>query len=328
MPNLKLAFVGYRREWERNWLAERLSDAVDFSAVPCDPTETIAERSAGIVADANIIVTWGYPLGDIHERPGELKLIQCMGAGTDGVPKVELHELGIPVAGNGGANSIAVAEWTVMLTIAALRKLTGLVGDLRQGRYNQPIYRDWEEYPDLTRKRVGLVGFGRIAQAVARRLAGWECEIVYCDQREIDPETQCACNAAPVPLDELMRTSDVVSVHTPLTARTRGLIDADRIGMMKGTAILVNTCRGPVVDEAALTAALQSGAIAGAGLDVTAVEPLPPDSPLLTMDNVFLTPHMAGISIEARQRAITFAAENANRLAAGDKPLGVVDPFE
>jgi D-3-phosphoglycerate dehydrogenase len=131
-----------------------------------------------------------------------------------------------------------------------------------------------------------------------------------------------------VSLDELLQTSDVVTIHTPLTDRTRGMIGAAQIGLMKPTAVLVNTARGPIVDEAALIEALQRGAIGGAGLDVTATEPLPADSPLVGMDNVFLTPHLAGLTLEARQKALTFAAENANRLCAGESPLGVVDPFE
>ncbi len=129
-------------------------------------------------------------------------------------------------------------------------------------------------------------------------------------------------------LDELMQIGDVITIHTPLTDKTRGMIGAAQIGQMKPTVVLVNTGRGPVVDETALIAALQSGAIASAGLDVTETEPIPPDSPLLQMDNVFLTPHLAGLTLEARQKALSFVAENANRLAAGEQLLGVVDPFE
>ena len=326
---LTLAFVGYRQEWERDWIAERVMDAVEVIGLPCDPSDTLVERAGDLPEQAEMLIQWGFPVDRIHERPGRLKLLQSLGAGTDGVPKVELHRLGIPVAGNGGANSIAVAEWAVLLIVAALRRLTQLIGDLREGRYNTPAYGGgWETMPELTAKRVGIVGFGRIGQDVALRLAGWGCELVYCDQREIDPARERACNASLVSLDELMQTSDVVTIHTPLTDRTRGMIGAAQIGRMKPTAVLVNTGRGPVVDEAALIEALQGGAIAGAGLDVTETEPLPPDSPLLQMDNVFLTPHLAGLTMEARQQALSFAAENANRLAAGEQPLGVVDPFE
>ena len=329
MPEVTLAFVGYRQEWERDWIAQRVGDAVQVVGLPCDPADTILERAGDLPARAEMLVCWGFPLDRIHERPGRLKLLQCLAAGTDSVPKVELHRLGIPVAGNGGANSVAVAEWAVLLILAALRRLTRLIGDLHQGRYNALAYEwGWEAISELTAKRVGIVGFGRIGQDVALRLAGWGCELVYCDQRQIDPAREGQCNAARVSLDELMETSDAVTIHAPLTDRTRGMIGAAQIGRMKPTAVLVNTGRGPVVDEAALIAALQSGAIAGAGLDVTQTEPLPLDSPLLQMDNVFLTPHLAGLTMEARQKALSFAAENANRLAAGERPLGIVDPFE
>jgi phosphoglycerate dehydrogenase-like enzyme len=328
MTNLNLAFLGYRQQWELDWLTEHVSAAVAVEALPCDPMETLGDRGADLAAQAHILVAWGYPLAGIHQSPGKLKLVQTLGAGTNGVPKVELQKLGIPVAGHGGANSVAVAELTVLLIVAGLRRLTGLVNDLKQGRYNVPAYRNWEQLPDLVEKRVGIVGFGHIGQAVARRLAGWECEIVYCDQLEIDPRRQSECNATPVSLEELLRTSDVVSLHTPLTDKTRGMVGAEQLALMKPTSVLVNTCRGPVVDEAALISALQKGTIAGAGLDVTEVEPIAPDNPLLLMENVFLTPHLAGLSVEARRKALTFAAENANRLTAGLPPLGVVDPFE
>ncbi len=328
MPDLKLAFLGYRKGWELDWLAGRVSAAVEVEALPMDPVETLGQRGDALAGAADILVTWGYPVSDIHLRPGNLKLLQTLSAGTDGVPKIELHELGIPVAGNGGANSVAVAELSVLLIVAALRRLTAQLNDLRENRYNVPVYRNWEKLSDLTQKRVGIVGFGRIGRDVARRLAGWECEIVYFDRLKVDARLQSECNATPVSLEELLHTSDVVSLHAPLTEKTRGMISTDQLALMKPSAVLVNTSRGPIVDEAALISALQKGTIAGAGLDVTEAEPIAPDNPLMQMDNVFLTPHLAGLSVEARQKALTFAADNANRLAAGQQPLGVVDPFE
>ena len=329
MANLNLAFLGYRQQWERDWIAARLTKDVEFIALPCTPSDTLLKRAGDLLEQTEMLICWGLPLDRIHEGPGKLKLLQTLGAGTDGVPKVELHRRGIPVAGNGGANSIAVAEWTVLLIVAALRRLTQLIDDLGANRYNTPAYAEgWEKMPELTAKRVGIVGFGRIGQDVALRLGGWGCELVYFDQRQIDPARERACHASRASLDELLQTSDIVTIHTPLTDGTRGMIGAAQLGRMKPTAVLVNTGRGPIVDEAALIEALQKGALAGAGLDVTETEPLPLDSPLLQMDNVFLTPHTAGLTLEARQKALGFAAENANRLVAGQRPLGLVDPFE
>ena len=238
----------------------------------------LPEDAGDLLEQTEMLICWGLPLDRIHEGPSKLKLLQTLGAGTDGVPKVELHRRGIHVAGNGGANSIAVAEWTVLLIVAALRRLTQLIDDLGANRYNTPAYAEgWEKMPELTAKRVGIVCFGRIGQDVALRLGGWGCELVYFDQRQIDPARERACNASRASLDELLQTSDVVTIHTPLTDGTRGMIGAAQLGRMKPTAVLVNTGRGPIVDEAALIEALQKGTLAGAGLDVTETEPLPLD---------------------------------------------------
>ena len=328
MPQIKFAYIGYRKEWERDWLTERAGDQVEVCALPMNPTDTLQERGRELAHEADVRAVWGYSVADIHLNPGNLKLIQTMGSGTNGVPKVALHNLGIPTANNAGANSAAVAELTVLLIVAALRRLTFLVANLKMGRYNTPSYETWEDYLELTRKRVGIIGLGNIGTAVAKRLAGWDCEIVYCDRRKMDPARERECNATGVSLDELLETSDVVTVHTPLTDRTEALIGRREIGLMKKSAVLVNTCRGQVVDEAALIEALQSSAIAGAGLDVTEVEPPDSDNPLMHMNNVFMTPHLGGLSVEARQKALSSSVENANRLALGLEPLGIVDPFE
>ena len=328
MPNIRFAFLGYRKEWERDWVVERALAAVEVLAILRDPADTLQERGREFADQADVLACWGYNVEDIHLHPGNLKLVQSLASGTNHVPKIELHKLGIPTANNGGTNSIAVAEITVMLIVAAMRQLAHLLSNLEEGRYNAFTFDTWEEYSELSQKRVGIVGLGNIGTDVARRLAGWDCEIVFFDQREIDPARQRECRATSVSFEELLETSDVVTVHTPLTDKTRAMIGRDEIALMKPTAVLVNTCRGTVVDEAALIDALQSGAIAGAGLDVTEVEPIAPDNPLMQMENVFLTPHVAGLSVEARQKSLAFAVENANRLAEGHLPLGIVDPFE
>ncbi len=163
MPDVTLAFLGYRQEWERDWIADRLTNAIELISLPGDPSDTLVERAGDLPQQAEMLIRGGFPVDRIHQNPGKLKLLQCMGAGTDGVPKVELHQLGIPVAGNGGANSVAVAELAVLLIITALRRLTQLVTDLREGRYHGPAYESgWETITELTAKRVGIVGFGRI----------------------------------------------------------------------------------------------------------------------------------------------------------------------
>jgi phosphoglycerate dehydrogenase-like enzyme len=152
--------------------------------------------------------------------------------------------------------------------------------------------------------------------------------VVYHDKVEISPKIEKLANAKRVPLDELLRTSDVICLHVPLTDNTRGMISDDEFAKMKPTSVIVSSCRGPVIDEAALIRALENGAIAGAGLDVTEIEPIQEDNPLLKMRNVFMTPHLAGSSIEARHKALDNAASNIVRVSEGKKPNGLIDPFE
>jgi len=194
------------------------------------------------------------------------------------------------------------------------------------GVYNQGFFERWEDFHELTGKRVGIVGLGQIGSRVAKRLAGWECEVVYHDIAKIDPALEQAANARRVPFDELLHTSDVVTLHVPLDRTTHGMISTRELELMKPSAVLVNTCRGPVVDETALISALEGNEIAGAGLDVTELEPFEPDNPLLKMRNVVVTPHLAGLSIEAREKALDFAARNASLLASGKDPESIVLP--
>ena len=193
MPDVKLAFLGYRKPWELDWMTERASSAVEVHALPMDPVDTLEERGEKFVSEVDVLVAWGYNLTGLLSHPGKLKLVQTLAAGTDGVPKTALNELGILVAGNGGANSIAVAEVTVMLIVAALRKLSFVLTNLHSGRYNGPSFEAWEQFPELTEKRVGIVGLGRIGSDVARRLAGWGCDIVYHDKRVADPRHEAEC---------------------------------------------------------------------------------------------------------------------------------------
>ncbi len=324
MTRIKAAFLGYRQKWEIDWLRDRAAANVEVVAVAPDAGD--AEVHAAC-ADADAVIVWKIrpTIEQVRNAP-KLKLVQALSAGVDYLPVNELAALGIPVANNCGANAVAVAENTVFLIVGTYRQLHVQMNQLYAGTYNDGFFERWENFHELTGKRVGLVGFGPIGSSVARRLIGWDCEVVYFDTAKIDPELEQSCRVIRVDFEELLSTSDVVSLHVPLTNATRGLISDDEFTLMKPTAILVNTTRGPVVDEAALIRALDSKQILGAGLDVTEVEPIAADNPLLHRDNVFLTPHLAGLSIEARQRALEFAISNVNRIAAGEPPLSVFQP--
>jgi phosphoglycerate dehydrogenase-like enzyme len=179
---------------------------------------------------------------------------------------------------------------------------------------------------ELTDKTVGIVGLGRIGQRVARRLQGWDCRLIYHDVAKFPPGLEEALHITRVPLDELLRTADIITLHVPLNRRTKGMISDREFGLMKPTAVLINACRGPVVDEAALIRALKAQKILGAGLDVLEDEPTSTNNPLLDMDNVLVTPHLAALAQESFEKSRAFAAHNAARVAQGEEPESVVEP--
>ena len=163
---------------------------------------------------------------------------------------------------------------------------------------------------DVHGATLGIIGFGRIGQAVARRAAGFGMTVLYHSRGRVPEAVEQALGATHVGLDELLGRSDIVSLHVTLTPETRGLIDAAALARMKPTAVLVNTARGPIVDPVALAAALRDGVIAAAALDVTDPEPIPVDDPLLSLDNCLIVPHIASASRATRGRMATMAAAN------------------
>ena len=255
-----------------------------------------------------------------------LRLIQTTSAGTDYLDKTALGESGVLVANNGGGNSVAVAEHAIALMISVYRKMNLQLTSTRAGTWMAGVTGEQDEYHNLVDKTVGIVGLGRIGSRVARRLRGWECDIIYSDVVAIPDDVEKETRARRVDLDELLATSDLITLHVPLDRSTHHMISTRELELMKPTAILINACRGPVVDEAALTVALRSGQIFGAGLDVTEQEPTPTDNPLLTMDNVVVTPHLASLSEESGIRSTDFAMANVSRLARGEGLESIVHP--
>ncbi len=259
-------------------------------------------------------------------RLPNLRLIQVTSAGTDWMDKPALYELGLKVANNGGGNRIAVSEHAIALMISAYRRLDHQMRGTKDGRWASDIPGRVDQFHTLEQKRVGIVGFGRIGQSVAQRLQGWECEIVYYDVFDPPDEVVQKLNATKLSLDELLETSDVITLHVDLRPSTFHMMGAREFGLMKETAILINACRGKVVDEQALIKALEEDQIAGAGLDVFEQEPTDPNNPLLSMDNVVVTPHMASRAVESGITSTNFAMENLTRLARGEEPTSLVPP--
>jgi phosphoglycerate dehydrogenase-like enzyme len=249
----------------------------------------------------------------------KLKLIQLMSAGYEHVPLDLAARYGVPVAHFGGSNATVVAESTILLILALYRHLLRLDANVRGGawRGGEPVIHE------LRGKRVGLIGMGYIGRAVADRLQAFDAGVVYWS-RTPKPDLDLPF----VPLDELLRTSDVVSLHVALTTTTRGMIAARELALMKPSALLINTSRGPIVDQSALLDALQRHTLAGAGLDVLDPEPPPTDSPLLALDNVILTPHNAGSAVEVWPRVVATCFANIARVARGEPPLHLARPLD
>lgn len=255
-----------------------------------------------------------------------LELVQTFSAGTNSLDKGLLMNLGVKVANNGGANAVCVAEHAIWLMTTINHKFDKQIASVRAGHWAADVKGAAEEFRTLVDRRVGIVGLGRIGSRVAKRLTGWECDVVFHDSLQFDSNYVAEAGARRVSLDELLETSDIISLHVPLDRLTKGMISTQQFQRMKETAILINTCRGPVVDEKAMIEALKTGEIFAAGMDVTEVEPIQQDNELLTLPNVVITPHLGAITIESEWNATLNAVENAERVARGDDPLWVVDP--
>lgn len=255
--------------------------------------------------------------GDLIAVARNLKLIQKCGRGVEGIDVGVAHRLGIPVCCTSSANSIGTAEVTVLLMLAALRRLCEAHDALRSGRWMKFELRFTSH--ELYEKTVGIVGMGNVGRTVARMLShGFACNVIYYSRRRLPPDLEGELRVAYRPLDTLLADADIVSLHAPLTAETRHLIGARELSLMKRSAVLINTARGPLVDEQALVKALREGTISAAGLDVFEEEPPHPGNPLLKLNNVVLTPHCGGGSIETITRVFRRAFSNIEKMERGE----------
>ena len=254
-------------------------------------------------------------------------MIQTTSAGTDKLDKTALGELGIKVSNNGGGNAVAVAEHTIALMVGVYRKLHLQFQNVQEKKWMGTIRPDWfSQAHELTDKTVGIIGVGRIGSRVAQRLQGWDCNLIYDDIVDPDPDLITRLGLTKVDRDELLQTSDLITLHVPLNRETRGMISDREFDLMKPDAVLINACRGPVVDEEAFIRAMESNKIMAAGVDVLEVEPTPENNPLIDMDNVLITPHLAAFTQEAGEKSRAFAMYNSNRVANGEEAELVVLP--
>lgn len=260
---------------------------------------------------------------ELLARLPRLKAIVKHGAGVDNIPIPFATARGVMVANTpGGNNSTAVAEGAVTLMLAVLRRVREMDAVVRENRWDER----WKtRLSDLTGAKVGIVGFGRIARCTAKICgAGFGAEIAAYDPMLSADEIRAA-GAIPMDLPELL-TRDVISIHVPLTETTRNLIGAAELAQMHSGAVIVNTSRGGIIDEAALAEALRAGTIAGAGIDVFEHEPPRADNPLFTLPNVVLAPHVAGVT-EASMKGMALAcADVVDTVLAGGRPATLLNP--
>jgi glyoxylate reductase/D-3-phosphoglycerate dehydrogenase len=257
----------------------------------------------------------------LYRAAPRLKLIQLLSAGYDRADIAAARRAKVPVANNGGANAVAVSEHAVMLMLAVSRQLVRLHANVVAGRWRGNATPRIHELRDRT---LGIVGLGTIGKKTARLAAAFGMRVQYYDIARLTEDAEDALGVRFRLLRELLRTSDIVSLHVPLNASTRRMIGGAELALMQPSAILVNTSRGPVVDEVALHEALAAGRLAGAGLDVFAEEPPPADHPLFKLDNVVLTAHLAGPTWESNTARLRNAFDNVQRVARGEPPLWVI----
>jgi lactate dehydrogenase-like 2-hydroxyacid dehydrogenase len=239
----------------------------------------------------------------------QLKVVSNYAVGFDNIDVAACARRGVAVGNTPGVLTETTADLAWALLMAAARRLPEGDRYVRAGKW-----KTWGPLlllgPDVHGATIGIVGFGRIGQAVARRAQGFGMEILYHDLHQLPDDVTGPLGATYLPLEELLPRCDYVSIHVNLSEETRGLINAKTLAWMKPTAVLVNTSRGPVVDQTALAAALKGGVIAAAALDVTDPEPIPMDDPLVGLDNCLIVPHIASASRATRGKMAQMAAAN------------------
>jgi glyoxylate reductase len=280
------------------------------------PYDFLLDKIAGL---DGILTLLTDPLNKdlISKASSRLKVISQMAVGFDNIDIKTATALKIPVGHTPGVLTETTADFTFAMILAASRRVAEGDRQVRQG-----IWEPWG--PDiLTGQEVfgstlGIIGFGRIGQAVAQRARGFKMKILYYDKIR-QPKLEAELGVVFAEMDQLLNQSDFITLHTNLSAETLHFINQETFNKMKSTAILINTSRGGVIDSLALIEALQKGKIRAAALDVYEVEPIPQDNPLLKMENVIITPHIASASIQTRERMALMAAENLLAGVRGEK---------
>jgi phosphoglycerate dehydrogenase-like enzyme len=282
------------------------------------------------------LVPAAYPdiTSRIIENIPSVRMIQTTGTGYNRVDIRSAARLEIPVANSPGQNVTTVAEFTLALLIALQRHLVVSDREIKAGQYTRAREHFFKSGSrEVSEARIGIIGFGEIGRKVARLALSLGASVSYYDVERTPEGLESKLGVAFKPLDELLRSCDVISLHVPLTDRTRGMVGSREFRLMPSGALLINTSRGEVVDQKAMAEALEAGHLGGAALDTVHPEPLPPDDPLLQLsasarDRLLLTPHIAGMTRGAMHRMLTGAIENILRAASGETPEHVVNGIQ
>ena len=294
-------------------IRELLPEGFTVSAV----TGRTPDDLKAAMADADYGVWWDVPVtAEIVAASPKVKLFHKWGVGVDNIDMEACRARGIQVARTTGSNAAPVAEFTIGAMIALARRIVPAHISTAAGGWEKNEV--WKRSVMVTGKTVGIIGLGSIGKGVAKRLAGFDCRILYHNRNRIPAAEEAALGVEYATLDDLLRQSDIVSLNCPLSPETKGMIDARAFGLMKRGALLVNVARGGVVVEADLVRALEDGTLAGAAVDVFESEPPPKDHPLLRMPNVIVTPHTASTAFENSRKGVAHWLGNIVRVSKGE----------
>lgn len=300
-----------------------------FELVRAGP-DASEEEICKLVQDADILLTDSrhrtHVTRKIIESGKNLKLIQCHTIGFDDVDTEAARELGIPVANSAGITAKPMAEYTIMAASYLIKSIEYANSEVNKGNWVQEQLLGPPHMPlEFGSLTLGIIGCGSIGREVARLAGVFGTRILYHNRNRLSDETEKALGLEYSSFEDILRSSDVLSINVPFTDETRGMIGADEISLMKKGAVLINTARGGIVDEHALADALRSGHLRGAAVDVFENESIVSSCPLLGIDNVILTPHSSGISPDMFKRIPVKVMENLNRVYEGKPPLRVVN---
>lgn len=290
----------------REFVASLVPEGFTLEILNTMSSDELKER----IVDADYLLVSGRMKVDANvlKEAKQLKMVQRTGVGLDHIDLAYLKEKQIPLYVNQGVNALSVAEHTLLLMLAVLKRLPYIDRFVKNGGWDKQ--NNGIQNHELSGKTIGIIGAGHIGRNVVQLLSGFNVNLLYYDAYRLNTELEQKLNMHYVDLDTLLKESDVVSLHCPLLDTTRHMINEETLQKMKSSAILVNTSRGPLIDEAALIEALQKGTIKAAGIDVYESEPVSKDSMLLQLDNLITTPHIAGITRESFGSMISKAFAN------------------